>query len=209
MSESSGLAGGGTRSPGAGSEWSQGRRVANSGGNVTTRSDGQSATSTQRGKSGNGRLSRRDRDLAGFEEMPDKDIKLDSLGHQMNVADLLDLRACKRLCRFRGYGAFVVYDGRAFFKHQSAKQCLEFLVDLQGCTVYLDALGGTGTGAEKITEAPVAMKRRPLGPMRHNDAAEVQIANVNDTDHLAEAGVQTIPGLTEDRGAQCQQCILQ
>jgi len=221
MSESMASVGFGIRTPG--SEWSQGHRSAKSeqipqsltARSATARSDGRSVTSTQQGTA---RLSRRDRELAGFEEMPGKDIRLDSLGHQMLVSDL---RACKRLCRFRGYGAFVVYNGRAFFKHQPAKQCLEFLVDHQGCTVYLDALGGIGTAAGKITEGPsLDVKRRPHGPLRHDVVGEVRVEHVNDS-ALAEpvaheadlqpndhAQCGPILGLTEDRGGQCQ-CILQ
>jgi len=210
-----------------GSEWSQGRLSAmreqiprsQTARSATARSDGLSVTNTQQGRPpGTARLPRRDRELAGFEEMPGKDIRLDSLGHQMLASDL---RACKRLCRFRGYGAFVVCNGRAFFKHQPAKQCLEFLVDHQGCTVYLDALGGIGTAAGQIAEGPSpAVKRRPHGPLRPHAASEVRVEHVSDSapaepvvhedDLQPNCHVQCgpIPGQAAGRGGQ-RQCIFQ
>lgn len=73
---------------------------------------------------------------SGFQVLLEKDIHLDSFGQHMLFSDL---KTCKRLCKNRGYGAFVISNGRVFFKQQPAQQCQEYLVDQQGCTAYINA----------------------------------------------------------------------
>jgi len=78
---------------------------------------------------------------SGFQVLLGKDIHLDSFGQHMLFSDL---KACKRLCKNRGYGAFVISGGRVFFKQQSVQQCQEYLVDRKGCTAYLNATANIG-----------------------------------------------------------------
>jgi len=117
------------------------------------------------------RSDRRDYDSDGFEVMMGKNVGLDSSGHQMLVSNIQE---CKRLCRFRGYGAFVISGGRAFFKKQDVTQCLERLVDQPGCTVYLDVLRCGSLAIGEATSGSSSALKRSYAPTLQRDMRALQ-----------------------------------
>mmetsp|Transcript_91281 Transcript_91281/g.242463 ORF Transcript_91281/g.242463 Transcript_91281/m.242463 type:complete len:375 (-) Transcript_91281:67-1191(-) len=72
---------------------------------------------------------------ADFEEHPSKDAFHGEDAERM-PAD--DLAACKRHCRERGHGAFVVWRGTAYFRSRPAADCTAALRDSAECTAYVD-----------------------------------------------------------------------
>jgi len=63
-----------------------------------------------------------------------------------------DLAACKRLCRQRGYGGFVVTKGKAHFRQATAEQCRAGLVRNPASTTYI---------AARPPPRPVRQRSRP------------------------------------------------
>lgn len=69
-----------------------------------------------------------------FEEHAEMNTFPGKNAHKMPAADV---EACKRECRRRGDGAFVVRRGMAYFKSQSVLDCREGLEDDDGARTYL------------------------------------------------------------------------
>lgn len=119
---------------------------------------------------------------SGFQVLLGKDIHLDSFGQHMLFSDL---KSCKRLCKSRGYGAFVISGGRVFFKQQPAEECQEYLVNRQGCTAYLNATNS------RIGEMYKSGKKEPM-------QVEGEVQNHKDASSLNTAIVQCPVFLTRD-----------
>jgi len=63
--------------------------------------------------------------------------------------DASDLAACRLECQRFGCGGFVVFNGKAHFRDDTAGKCLASLKDRPGCTAFIN------TGAKKsVTPAP-------------------------------------------------------
>jgi len=60
-------------------------------------------------------------------------------GSDVYMMPASDIAACKQLCIERGLGAFVVYNGTAYFRQQSPEQCRAKLVRRSGATTFVVA----------------------------------------------------------------------
>jgi len=113
---------------------------------------------------------------SGFQVLLGKDIHLDSFGQHMLFSDL---KACKKLCKNRGYGAFVISGDRVFFKQQSVQQCQEYLVDRQGCTAYLNATAAHKIGmGERHRSGKEDLPTQPMGEVPYQKDGAVSNTSI-------------------------------
>eukprot|EP00755_Sulcionema_specki_P026118 Sspe_Gene.84886::Locus_55738_Transcript_2_2_Confidence_0.800_Length_944::g.84886::m.84886 len=70
--------------------------------------------------------------------------------HKMSASDLDE---CKRVCVERGYGAFVVWKGKAFFRSQDALSCLQHKKPAKSSVLYI-AKGSAGTPQPSSPKPP-------------------------------------------------------
>mmetsp|Transcript_5716 Transcript_5716/g.17680 ORF Transcript_5716/g.17680 Transcript_5716/m.17680 type:complete len:1069 (+) Transcript_5716:62-3268(+) len=77
-------------------------------------------------------------------------------GSNAETLEASDLAECKRLCRERGYGAFVVYNKQAFFRRETPAQCLAAATACLGSTVFIN----TGEKVKSVSEEKPARRRK-------------------------------------------------
>eukprot|EP00928_Gymnodinium_smaydae_P072988 TRINITY_DN56261_c0_g1_i1.p1 TRINITY_DN56261_c0_g1~~TRINITY_DN56261_c0_g1_i1.p1 ORF type:complete len:583 (-),score=107.58 TRINITY_DN56261_c0_g1_i1:74-1822(-) len=97
----------------------------------------------------------------GFEAVAARDAFPGSNAYRMKASSL---ESCKQLCLERGFGAFVVYQGYAYFRSQSAKLCREHLVEAPESAIYLShasealAMAAEASGSRAAPTAETLME---------------------------------------------------
>lgn len=74
-------------------------------------------------------------DEGGFLRMHGRDAFPGKDADEMPAADLA---ACRRLCIERGYGAFTVWGGTAYFRKQAPKECCKKLCDVNHASIFIN-----------------------------------------------------------------------
>lgn len=80
---------------------------------------------------------------AGFDTAVGRDCFPGEDAHAMSAADLA---ACRRVCVQRGFGAFTVFHGQAYFRAQPPAACAGALEEAEGATCYVRRGRGAADG---------------------------------------------------------------
>eukprot|EP00747_Dinoflagellata_sp_TGD_P105295 gnl/TRDRNA2_/TRDRNA2_169504_c1_seq5.p1 gnl/TRDRNA2_/TRDRNA2_169504_c1~~gnl/TRDRNA2_/TRDRNA2_169504_c1_seq5.p1 ORF type:complete len:208 (+),score=22.96 gnl/TRDRNA2_/TRDRNA2_169504_c1_seq5:60-626(+) len=73
-----------------------------------------------------------------FDVLPDKECFGGENAFEMPASNI-DL--CKRMCVLRGFGAFLVWSGTAYFRAQAGAECRANLMDASGTVLYIRGQG--------------------------------------------------------------------
>lgn len=114
----------------------------------------------------------------GFQMFVGRDTFPGSDAHSMDASNLA---ACKRHCRQRGFGAFVVYNNTAHFRQQSPEECRAKLSESLGSTVFVN-VGNNDIpppfhGSDEITPAG----KETFDAAEHSSASRVSCILGQDT----------------------------